>query len=85
VLRAGDNLVATARNISALGNLSDRYGEQIILRPLDVTDFAAAGAAVAAAVERRRGAQIHRPLALTAVFRRGENHLRLKWVSQADV
>jgi len=52
VLRAGDNLVATARNISSLGNLSDRYREQIILRPLDVTDFAAAGAAVAAAVER---------------------------------
>ena len=33
VLRAGDNLVAPARNIGSLGNLSDRYGEQIVLRP----------------------------------------------------
>src|ERR1700733_15086984 len=58
VLRAGDNLVATARNISSLGNLSSRYGERIILRSLNVTDFAAAGAAVAAAVERFGGLDV---------------------------
>jgi NAD(P)-dependent dehydrogenase (short-subunit alcohol dehydrogenase family) len=58
VLRAGDNLVATARNISSLGILSDRYGERIILRSLDVTDFAAAGASVAAAVERFGGLDV---------------------------
>lgn len=52
VLNAGDRLVATARNISGLRDLSDRYVGQIILRPLDVTDFAAAQAAVGAAVER---------------------------------
>jgi len=58
VLRAGDNLIATARNVSSLGNLSDQYGEQIILKSLDVTDFAAAGAAVAAAVERFGGIDV---------------------------
>jgi len=58
VLSAGDNLVARARNIGSRGNLSDQYGEQIILRSLDVTDFAAAGAAVAAAVERFGGLDV---------------------------
>jgi NAD(P)-dependent dehydrogenase (short-subunit alcohol dehydrogenase family) len=52
VLDVGDNLVATARNTSALEDLSDRYAAQVILRSLDVTDFASAEAAVNAAVER---------------------------------
>ena len=52
VLGAGDNLVATARNTRGLEDLSDRYAPQVILRPLDVTDFGAAQAAVNAAVER---------------------------------
>jgi len=52
VLDAGDNLVATARNTRGLEDLSDRYAPQVILRPLDVTDFGAAQAAVNAAVER---------------------------------
>ena len=52
VLGAGDNLVATARNTRGLEDLSDRYAPQVILRPLDVTDFGAALAAVNAAVER---------------------------------
>ncbi|MGD0723593.1 MAG: SDR family NAD(P)-dependent oxidoreductase [Roseiarcus sp.] len=52
VLGAGDNLVATARNTRGLEDLSDRYAPQVILQPLDVTDFGAAQAAVNAAVER---------------------------------
>ena len=52
MLGAGDNLLATARNTRGLEDLSDRYAPQVILRPLDVTDFGAAQAAVNAAVER---------------------------------
>lgn len=52
VLGAGDNLVATARDTNGLEDLSAQYGDQLILRPLDVTDFAAAEAAVDAAVKR---------------------------------
>src|ERR1700759_5240090 len=51
-LNAGDNLVATARNTSGLEDLSDRYPAQVILWPLDVTNYLAAEAAVNAAVER---------------------------------
>jgi NAD(P)-dependent dehydrogenase (short-subunit alcohol dehydrogenase family) len=49
VLDVGDDLVATARNTSGLEDLSERYAAQVILRSLDVTDFAAAEAAVNAA------------------------------------
>ena len=52
VLNAGDNLVATARNTSGLEDLADRYPAQVILWPLDVTDYLAAEAAVNVAVER---------------------------------
>jgi NAD(P)-dependent dehydrogenase (short-subunit alcohol dehydrogenase family) len=52
VLNAGDNLVATARNTSGLEDLADRYPAQVILWPLDVTDYLAAETAVNAAVER---------------------------------
>jgi NAD(P)-dependent dehydrogenase (short-subunit alcohol dehydrogenase family) len=52
VLNAGDNLVATARNTSGLDDLADRYPAQVILWPLDVTNYLAAEAAVNAAVER---------------------------------
>ena len=52
VLDTGDNLVATARDTRGLEDLSDRFAAQVILRSLDVTDFAAAQAAVSAAVER---------------------------------
>ena len=51
MLGAGDNLLATAQNTRGLEDLSDRYAPQVILRPLDVTDFGAAQAAVNAAVE----------------------------------
>src|SRR5271154_7224483 len=52
VLNAGDNLVATARNTGGLEDLADRYPAQVILWPLDVTNYLAAEAAVNAAVER---------------------------------
>ena len=50
VLQAGHKLVATARNPSQLSDLAERYGEQVQLFELDVTDPAAANAAVKRAV-----------------------------------
>lgn len=47
VLASGDRLIATARNTSLLGDLQARYGEQMLGVALDVTDAAAAEAAVA--------------------------------------
>jgi len=52
VLARGDNLVATARNISRLLDLSRRYGERLKLVELDVTNMAASRTAVSAAVEQ---------------------------------
>ena len=46
-LAAGHRLVATARNPRSLAGLAGRYGEQILPLALDVTDAAAAEAAVA--------------------------------------
>ncbi|MBB3146449.1 NAD(P)-dependent dehydrogenase (short-subunit alcohol dehydrogenase family) [Phyllobacterium trifolii] len=51
VLRAGHKLVATARNPSQLSGLAERYGDQVRLFELDVTDPAAADAAVKRAVD----------------------------------
>ncbi len=50
-LAAGHRLVATARRPDSLAGLADRYGSQILPLPLDVTDAAAAEAAVAAGTE----------------------------------
>jgi NAD(P)-dependent dehydrogenase (short-subunit alcohol dehydrogenase family) len=50
VLAAGDRLIATARNTQLLSDLQQRYGEQMRVVALDVTDAAAANAAAAAAV-----------------------------------
>ncbi len=52
VLEAGDKLVATARDPGQLADLVERFGSQVLALPLDVTDEAAAGAAVKAAVDR---------------------------------
>jgi NAD(P)-dependent dehydrogenase (short-subunit alcohol dehydrogenase family) len=49
VLAAGHRLVATARRTSDLRELVDQYGDRVRAIPLDVTDAAAARAAVAAA------------------------------------
>ena len=51
VLDAGDRVVATARRPEQLDDLVARYGHRIITAALDVTDPAAARAAVARAVE----------------------------------
>jgi NAD(P)-dependent dehydrogenase (short-subunit alcohol dehydrogenase family) len=50
VLAAGHQLVATARNPASLADLADRYGDQVLPVALDVTDPAAAVAAVGAGV-----------------------------------
>jgi NAD(P)-dependent dehydrogenase (short-subunit alcohol dehydrogenase family) len=47
-LAAGHYLVATARNPASLAGLADRYGSQVLPVALDVTDPAAAVAAVTA-------------------------------------
>jgi len=52
VLASGDNLVATARDPAQLADLSERYGGQVLTLALDVTDEAAATAAVDATVKR---------------------------------
>lgn len=48
-LERGDRVVATARDISTLDGLVDRYGDLVLPLTLDVTDKAAVDAAVAAA------------------------------------
>jgi NAD(P)-dependent dehydrogenase (short-subunit alcohol dehydrogenase family) len=50
-LAAGHRVVATARRPQALADLAGRYGGQVLPVALDVTDPAAAQAAVAAGVE----------------------------------
>jgi NAD(P)-dependent dehydrogenase (short-subunit alcohol dehydrogenase family) len=51
VLDAGDTLVATARRPEQLADLADRYGDRVRTLALDVTDRAAAGRAVQAALD----------------------------------
>ncbi|MEW6343192.1 MAG: oxidoreductase [Paraburkholderia sp.] len=50
-LAAGERVVATARDPRHLGDLVERFGEQVRAVALDVTDSAAAHAAVQAAVD----------------------------------
>jgi NAD(P)-dependent dehydrogenase (short-subunit alcohol dehydrogenase family) len=50
VLAAGHQLVATARQPGSLADLAERYGDRILPVALDVTDPAAAAAAVAEGV-----------------------------------
>jgi NAD(P)-dependent dehydrogenase (short-subunit alcohol dehydrogenase family) len=37
-LAAGDNVVATGRNVKLLGQAFASYGDRVLLAPLDVTD-----------------------------------------------
>jgi NAD(P)-dependent dehydrogenase (short-subunit alcohol dehydrogenase family) len=50
VLEAGHKVVATARNIDQLSELSVEFGDRVILSALDVTDATAASAAVQRAI-----------------------------------
>ncbi|MCW2690910.1 MAG: short-chain alcohol dehydrogenase, partial [Mycobacterium sp.] len=45
-LARGDKVIATARDTDQLQSVVGEYGEQVRTFPLDVTDAAAAGAAV---------------------------------------
>jgi NAD(P)-dependent dehydrogenase (short-subunit alcohol dehydrogenase family) len=51
VLESGDRLVATARDPRRLQDLTEKYGDQVRIAPLDVADENAAYAAVQVAVE----------------------------------
>ena len=50
-LAAGNKVLATARDIKSLADLPERYGDQVKLFALDVTDETAAANAVIAAVD----------------------------------
>ena len=50
-LAAGNKVLATARGIESLADLPERYGEQVKLFALDVTDEAAAANAVKTAID----------------------------------
>ena len=50
-LAAGNKVLATARDIKSLADLSERYGDQVKLFAMDVTDEAAASNAVMVAVD----------------------------------
>src|SRR5882724_4652383 len=50
-LAAGNKVLATARDIKSLADLSERYGDQVKLFAMDVTDEAAAANAAMAAVD----------------------------------
>jgi NAD(P)-dependent dehydrogenase (short-subunit alcohol dehydrogenase family) len=57
-LVAGDQVVATARNLGPLEPLLARFGERLRLATLDVTDEAAAQAAIGLAVEAFGGVDV---------------------------
>src|SRR5580700_5482251 len=50
-LLASNKVLATARGIESLRDLSERYGDQIKLFPLDVTDESAAAGAIKTAID----------------------------------
>ncbi|MEO3388943.1 oxidoreductase [Mesorhizobium sp. CAU 1741] len=56
--RRGDRVVATARNVEAIVEMAEPFDGRLITLPLDVTDAAAAKAAVAKAVETFGGFDI---------------------------
>lgn len=54
----GDRVVATARNVQTIAQMAQSFGGRMITVPLDVTDAAAAKAAVATAVESFGGIDV---------------------------
>jgi len=57
-LERGDRVVATARDVTALAELGDRFGGQVLALQLDVTDRSAAFAAVAQAAAHFDGLDV---------------------------
>ncbi|MBK3576053.1 SDR family NAD(P)-dependent oxidoreductase [Streptomyces sp. MBT65] len=57
-LEAGDRVVATARKPEQLDDLVDKYGDRVLPVALDVTDRAAATAALQAGVDRFGGIDV---------------------------
>jgi len=51
-LARGDQVAATARDIKSLDGLVQRFGDQVAVLPLDVTDKGAVNAAIGAAIAR---------------------------------
>ncbi len=51
LLQRGDKVIATARNLSALDDLADKYGDNVLPLQLDVNDRAAGFTAIAKAKE----------------------------------
>lgn len=51
-LERGDSVVATARNVGVLSALTEKFGDRVVARPLDVTDRDAVFAVVAEAREQ---------------------------------
>ncbi|GAA2333008.1 SDR family NAD(P)-dependent oxidoreductase [Dactylosporangium salmoneum] len=51
-LKAGDNVVATARRPEQLADLAEQYGDRVLPVALDVTDAAAADAALAVGIQK---------------------------------
>jgi Short-chain alcohol dehydrogenase of unknown specificity len=58
LLEAGHEVVATARDVGPLADFAERYGARVELFPLDVTDAAAAEAAVQKAVDSFGGLDV---------------------------
>lgn len=58
VLGRGDNVVVTAREVSKVQDLADKYPDTALALPLDVTDNAQVTAAVGAAEERFGGVDV---------------------------
>src|ERR1700722_12892425 len=57
-LERGDHVVATARDVSALDELTARFGDAVLPLTLDVTDRSAAFTAIAAAEEHFGGLDV---------------------------
>jgi NAD(P)-dependent dehydrogenase (short-subunit alcohol dehydrogenase family) len=58
VLKSGDRLVATARDPASLQPMQQQYGAAVLTAPLDVTDPAAAQAAIQSAVDHFGGVDV---------------------------
>ena len=74
-LAAGNKVLATARSIDSLTDLSERYGDQVKLFALDVTDEAAAANAVKTAIDLFGSLDVVINNAGYGIFRLSKTHL----------